>query len=219
MYKDIIQEMHDTALASGILFAKNYGGPGKRVLDIGGKDVNGSLRQPFVDFGMEYICVDLEPHDSVDVVIKPNERLPFETGSIDLVVSTSCFEHDPCFWITFREMTRVVKKGGFIYVNAPSNGPYHNYPVDNWRFYTDAGQALAFWSGYQFANEVVYPAKVVESFHIMPKTDIWIDYVCVWERVEERETEIFNRAAFYMGILENDLRINSYLTEKRMTDK
>ena len=180
--------MHDTALLAGKLFAETYGKPLMVVLDIGGQDVNGSLKSFFVDT-MKYISVDIESHDSVDVVIKPGEILPFETGSIDIIISTSCFEHDPCFWMTFKDMCRVVKLGGYIYINAPSNGAYHTYPGDNWRFYSDAGQALAYWSSKQY-NEPIYPVKVNETFHIYPMSDVWIDFVCVWERVNEIQTEI-----------------------------
>ena len=140
--------MHDTALIAGMSLSQTYGQEGMVVIDIGGKNVNGSLRDFFTSRGMTFISIDMEAHPSVDIVVQPGERLPFEDGSVDLVVSTSCFEHDPCFWLTFREMTRIVKLGGAIYVNAPSGGQYHKYPGDNWRFYSDAGQALAYWSGY-----------------------------------------------------------------------
>lgn len=179
--------MHDTALISGHCFAQVYGSKGLKVVDVGGQNVNGSLRQRFEELGMEYICVDMEAHPSVDIVIKPGDKLPFETGSIDLVVSSSSFEHDPIFWLTFKEMCRILKLDGYIYVNAPSNGWYHGYPGDNWRFYKDAGQALAYWSGLQIGDEQIFPARVVETFHITPIKDIWIDFVCVWKRVTENE--------------------------------
>ena len=209
--------MHDTALISGKLFAEKYGHINKVVIDIGGKNVNGSLRSFFESLGMKYICVDMEEDSSVDIVVKPGDKLPFDTGSVDLVVSTSCFEHDPCFWITFKEMTRITKLGGFIYVNAPSNGYYHGYPGDNWRFYSDAGQALAYWSGYQFSNEEIFPVKVVETFHILPSQDIWCDFVCVWERVDTKETEIVvsKTVSENVYILEKALNNNSYKTIKR----
>lgn len=199
--------MHDTAYNCGKSFAESYGGAGKVVLDVGGKNVNGSLRYFFENLGMKYICLDIEPDESVDIVIKPGNRLPFDNCCIDLIVSTSCFEHDPCFWITFKEMTRIIKLGGFIYVNAPTNGPYHCYPGDNWRFYSDAGQALSYWSSFQFSNEAVFPVKVVETFHILPKNDVWCDFVCVWQRVDEKQTEIIVSHNIYqnVGILENSL--------------
>jgi SAM-dependent methyltransferase len=210
--------MHDTASKSGELFAKSYGDVNKVVVDIGGKNVNGTLRHFFECLGMKYICVDIEAHSSVDIVVKPGHKLPFDNGSIDLIVSTSCFEHDPCFWITFKEMTRITKLGGFIYVNAPSNGLYHRYPGDNWRFYSDAGQALSYWSSYQNSDEEVFPVKVVETFHILPKRDIWIDFVCIWERVDEKQTDIVvsKNILENMGILEKSLNNNNFYTRKKI---
>jgi SAM-dependent methyltransferase len=180
--------MHDTSLIAGATFAQTYTKNDMIVLDIGGLDVNGSLR-PYYNH-LKYICVDLTQHPSVDIVVKPSERLPFENGSVDAIISTSCFEHDPCFWITFKEMCRVVKLGGYIYVNAPANGAVHNYPGDNWRFYPDAAQALAYWSGMSMGNEETHPVKVVETFHVMPKADVWKDFIAVWQRVEQKETWI-----------------------------
>jgi SAM-dependent methyltransferase len=138
---------------------------------------------------MSYTCLDIEAHSSVDVVMKPGDTFPFPDESFDLIISTSCFEHDPCFWMTFREMCRVVKKSGYIYVNAPSNGIYHTFPGDNWRFYSDAGQALAYWSGKELDGKS-WPVKVVETFHILPKNDIWTDFICIWQRTDEKENNI-----------------------------
>ena len=209
--------MHFTASLSGKLFAEQYGGSTKTVLDIGGSNVNGSLRSFFEQLGMKYICLDIEAHESVDIVIKPGGKLPFQNSSIDLIVSTSCFEHDPCFWITFKEMSRILKLGGFIYVNAPTNGLYHCYPGDNWRFYSDAGQALAYWSCFQVADEPIFPLKVVETFHILPLNDIWKDFVCVWQRVEEVQTDIVVSKDVYdnIGILQKALNENNCKTVKK----
>jgi SAM-dependent methyltransferase len=170
------------------------------VVDVGGKNVNGSLRNYFNS--CNFICVDLEQHESVDIVIKPGDSLPFEDASVDIIVSTSCFEHDPCFWITFKEMCRILKTGGYIYINAPSSGHYHGYPGDNWRFYKDAGQALAYWSG--ICN---YPVNVEESFTI--DTREWDDFVCVFKRSEIKETEIVKNTK--NGKLENKLLTHGLL--------
>jgi len=207
--------MHGTSLISGKCFSETYGGIGKVVVDIGGQDVNGSLRSFFIERGMKFICIDMIEHPSVDIVVKPGEKMPFDNGSIDLIVSTSCFEHDPCFWLTFREMTRIIKSDGFIYINAPTSGPYHCYPGDNWRFYSDAGQALAYWSGIQVSNEDVFPVKVVETFNILGSG--WNDFVCVWKRVENKETDILVHSDVInnIGILEKSINDNGLSTRKK----
>ena len=182
--------MHDTAFHAAITFVKLYGSPGATVVDIGGLAVNGSIRKEIEKLGFVYICVDMVVGEGVDIVMKPGDKMPFSVGSVDLIISTSCFEHDPLFWMTFKEMCKIIKMGGHIYINAPSNGKYHGYPGDNWRFYSDAGQALAYWSGKQISTEDIHHVKVVETFHIYPKNDVWIDFVCVWVRDETSETEI-----------------------------
>jgi len=207
--------MHDTAEIAGKLFLNLYGKAGMTIIDIGGKDVNGSpFREYAKKLGLNYYVVDMDEDPSVDIVVKPTEKLPFNNETVDLIISTSCFEHDPCFWITFREMTRIIKKDGFIYVNAPKNEKYHSHPGDNWRFYYDAGQALAFWSSYQMNNEEVYPVKVIETFHINPLNDIWIDFVCIWQRTDNKETEITIKPEIYnnKGLLQTALNTNGLTT-------
>jgi hypothetical protein len=126
------------------------------------------------------------------------------------------------FWMTFKEMTRITKLNGYIYVNAPSNGVYHGYPGDNWRFYSDAGQALAYWSGVSLGNESLFPVKVIESFHILPDRDIWMDYVCIWKRVDisQKETDIKMPIEIInsIGPLETGLRENGLRTTKTINN-
>jgi SAM-dependent methyltransferase len=209
--------MHLTSLQSGKAFAESYKIENGIVVDIGGRNVNGSLRSFFEEKGMKFICVDMEKDPSVDIVVPPGDKLPFEDGSVDLIVSTSCFEHDPCFWLTFREMTRIIKPSGFIYINAPTAGPYHGYPGDNWRFYSDAGQALAYWSGKQISNETVYPVKVIETFNVVG--DIWNDFVCVWKRVNndniDRSILVHTDIINTIGILEKTINTYGLTTRKR----
>ena len=173
--------MHDSALRTGHRFCDVYMRPGKIVVDLGGMDVNGSLRPYFESKGISFISVDQSRHRSVDVVCKSGQRLPFDDNSIDAVVSTSCFEHDPLFWLTFREMCRIIKNHGFIYINAPSTGPYHGFPGDCWRFYKDAANALAQWSGMEFEGRK-YTMHVFESFHNSEPP--WLDYVMVFRKME-----------------------------------
>lgn len=55
----------------------------------------------------------------VDVVINSASELPFCDDYADATVSTSCFEHAELFWLTFNEMVRITKPGGFIYISTP----------------------------------------------------------------------------------------------------
>lgn len=169
--------MHDSAHQIGGWFFGLYWQPGfRRIVEIGSCNVNGTLRD-FRPPGATYIGLDLDDGPGVNIKITPGERLPIEDGSADVVLSSSAFEHDPCFWRTFLEMARIVAPGGFIYINAPSNGPVHRYPADCWRFYPDAGKSLALW-----ASDSGHPVTLMESFTALPQASGWCDFVAVFRK-------------------------------------
>lgn len=166
--------MHDTARTLGRRFFETYCGAGGTVVDLGALDVNGSLRD-VAPPGLRYIGVDMAAGPGVDVVVENPDILPFETGSVDYVVSSSCFEHAEHFWLLFGEVQRVLKPAGLFYVNAPSNGLYHRYPVDCWRFYPDAGLALERWGRKLGRNTLL-----LESFIAPGDGGAWNDFVAVF---------------------------------------
>ena len=168
--------MHDTAYSTGKLFFDLYWKAGsKLIVELGAYDVNGSLRD-FKPKGSEYVGLDIEAGPRVDVVIDPSQPLPFESQTADFVLSASVFEHDRFFWTSFAEMCRITRPGGFIYVQAPSNGPFHRYPRDYWRFYPDSGLALQDWG-----KSLGYDVYLVESFVADREEDFWNDFVAVFQ--------------------------------------
>lgn len=169
--------MHESALLAADNFFDIYcRRPGGRILDIGSMDVNGSLRS-VAPAGFEYVGADMAPGAGVDVLLSDPHELPFGAKEFDVVVSSSCFEHMQFFWITFLECLRVLKDDGLLYINAPSNGPYHPYPHDNWRFYPDAGRALAAWGQRQG-----FKVCMVESFVLNQMDGVWNDYVAIFRK-------------------------------------
>lgn len=169
--------MHDTALKlGGLAFQVYCDRRSPSILEIGSYNVNGTLRV-FAPEGCHYVGIDIEEGPGVDLVAAPGEPLPVDDGSFDLVVSTSVFEHDSVFWQTFLELCSKVRQGGYIYMNAPSNGAVHRFPRDSWRFYPDAGKALAEWARSQGQN-----VRLVESFTAPREADIWNDFVAVFQK-------------------------------------
>lgn len=61
-----------------------------------------------------------------------------------------------------------------MYVCAPSNGPWHRYPVDCWRFYPDSGKALVSWGRKNGLSNVL-----LEQYTSYCVNDVWEDYVFV----------------------------------------
>jgi len=175
--------MHRSALELGQLFFETYCNTHHELLigDIGAQDVNGSLKS-VIPPAAKYIGIDFVEAPGVDVVLEDPYTLPFEDGLFDALVCSSCFEHSEFFWLLFLEMMRVVKPGGLIYVNAPSNGYVHRYPTDSWRFYPDAGNALVSWG-----KRNGYEASLVESFIADQREGsdgAWNDFVAVIQKSE-----------------------------------
>lgn len=115
----------------------------RKVVEIGSCDFNGGYRPIFAGLNVAYTGVDMSAGPGVDIVLSDPYALPFETGSVDLVVSGQMLEHCEYFWLAFQEMIRVLTPTGYLILIAPSGGPIHRYPVDCYRFYPDAFASLA----------------------------------------------------------------------------
>ena len=167
--------MHKSAMTHGQRFFETYvtPGPDTIIMDVGAQDVNGSLRS--VAPKCKYIGVDFAEGEGVDVVITDPYSFPFEDESVDVCVTSSCFEHSEFFWLTFLEILRVLKPTGLLYINVPSNGLFHRYPVDCWRFYPDSGVALQNWARRNGIN-----ATLLESYIGGQATGFWNDFVAVY---------------------------------------
>jgi len=175
--------MHDTAFHIGTLAMNIYADlRTDAILEVGSQSINGSLRESALS-STRYVGLDIEDGEGVDLLLEPGKPFPVVESSFDLVMASSVFEHDPCFWITFLEMCRATKDGGYIYINAPSNGVVHRYPQDNWRFYPDSGKALVTWAASQGS-----PVMLVESFVAKRDRDIWNDFVAVFRKGPIKKT-------------------------------
>jgi SAM-dependent methyltransferase len=197
--------MHPTALYNCQNFFETYfpatdDADSKTVVEIGAQNVNGGLRERIPNT-FQYLGVDFVKAPGVDVVLEDPYKLPFDDESHDVVISSSCFEHSEFFWVTFLECIRILKPDGLFYLNVPSNGEFHRYPVDCWRFYPDSGRALCKW-----ANNNGINATLLESFTTRQVKDIWNDYVCVFLKNEafvgnHPNRMIHNRNDFKNGLL------------------
>ncbi len=178
--------MHAAALEAGELFFQLYWQPDYRtILEVGSKDVNGSLR-PLAPAGSDYLGIDLEPGRGVDKVLEDPYLYPFPDGSFDCIITTSCFEHDKMFWLSFVECCRVLSPNGVLYVNVPASGPYHGFPYDHWRFYPDAAVALADWAG-----RMNYGVSVVESFNMPRNRTSFRDCIMVFTKNGDLKPKAF----------------------------
>lgn len=120
------------------------------VLDVGakrGKRHTTDHREIFEKRNWKYVGLDLVAGPNVDVVLDDPFDWPLDSDSYDAVISGQMLEHNSMFWITFLEMARVTKAGGYMIHIAPSRGREHLAPQDCWRLYRGGMRALAEWCG------------------------------------------------------------------------
>src|SRR3990167_8357126 len=83
----------------------------KKVLDIGSGDINGNNRYLFEN--CQYTGNDVIFAKNVDIVSKTKD-LSFDDLSVDTIVSTECFEHDPEYVESWKNIFRMLKNGGLF---------------------------------------------------------------------------------------------------------
>ncbi len=81
----------------------------------------------------EMINVDIYPFKNVDMIADIKD-MPFKDGSVDMIVVDAVLEHIEKINESIKEISRVVKKGGFIYVSVPFVYPFHASPNDFYRW-------------------------------------------------------------------------------------
>jgi len=143
-----------------------------RLLEIGSKKYHGQTgyRDLITENWIVYTGLDLEAGENVDLVPQSGFVWPeIEDGSFDVCISGQTFEHNPFFWATMAEISRVLVPGGLACIIAPGAQAVHRYPVDCWRFYPDSWAALCALTGLDVVEvyfETDRMAMAVQDGHV-----------------------------------------------------
>lgn len=97
-----------------------------RVIELGSRDVNGSVRDLFPV--AEFVGVDIEPGDGVDVVCDAADYVTDVPA--DCVVSTEMLEHSPRARETVLAAFEMLAAGGMLVVTAAAPGRAPHSAVD-----------------------------------------------------------------------------------------
>lgn len=142
--------MHTSVMAFIEQCVNEYELAGKKTLEVGSMDVNGSPRQFFTG---SYYGVDMRPGYGVDRILNAHELWALD-DKYEVVISTEMLEHDSEPWTSVRQMRlRCSDAGGFLILTARGYDergcfPIHSYPDDLWRFSVHGATELLKWAGW-----------------------------------------------------------------------
>lgn len=122
-----------------------------KILDIGSKSAANSANNYFsyysylnVDPQAECTYTDLKESEGI-VYLNVEEPFPFPDESFDAVLAFHLFEHVYNYQVAPKEIFRVLRKGGRVFIAVPFLHEYHADPDDYFRFTDSALRRI--WEG------------------------------------------------------------------------
>lgn len=119
--------------------------PGMSILEIGSRNVTGGcIRNKFKN--AYYVGFDYYQGENVDVVGDAHKLSSYFDKKFDLIFSSAVFEHLAMPWLVSIEIIKLLKKGGYVFVETHYSYASHERP---WHFFQFSENAL----------DVLFPEK------------------------------------------------------------
>ena len=129
--------------------SSNFNKPDVRILEVGSRNVTGGASKKFFS-NANYVGFDFYEGENVDVVGDAHKLSSyFGDQRFDLVLSSAVFEHLHMPWIVAQEIQKLLKIGGYVFVETHFSYSTHERPWNFFQF-SDMGLRALFNSGLGF---------------------------------------------------------------------
>lgn len=134
--------------------SRTFNRRGARILEVGSRNVTGNVsRAPFS--AADYVGFDFYKGENVDVVGDAHKLSSYfgDEEKFDLIFSSAVFEHFHMPWIVAQEMQKLLKIGGYVFVETHFSFSTHERPWNFFQF-SDMGLRVLFNSalGFEFVD-------------------------------------------------------------------
>ena len=108
-----------------------------KVLDVGAGDC---FYKRYLNADTNYIGLEIEDtknyfaNQNKDLVFYDGKKIPFQNEYFDNLICFEVLEHTFDYNNLIKEMNRVLKKGGILYLSVPFAAKFHYIPFDYFRY-------------------------------------------------------------------------------------
>jgi 2-polyprenyl-3-methyl-5-hydroxy-6-metoxy-1,4-benzoquinol methylase len=167
----------------------------KKILDVGCGD--GRISKALKEAGFNVVGLDIsrtaiekakQNFRGIDfLVASPEEKLPFEDENFDSVYCTEVIEHLYDTAVALKEITRVLKKEGLLFISTPYHGFLKNLLITIFGFekhFDPLGSHIRFFTKDALVKLLEEEGFFVEKIHYLGRFfPIWMDIVILAKKM------------------------------------
>lgn len=170
-----------------------------KILEIGPDNIPSSYCRRISDFeSWDTLEVDSQRNDKITFITSELYNYPISDSTYDIVLACQVMEHVPDLRQWLKELKRIVKYGGFIFLITPTSWPYHEAPIDCWRIYPEGMKCLA------KDNDLVVDLIVNESLEIESLKELKnLKFIEGRSCFHDTTIQGIKKINFYNGIIKN----------------